>query len=89
MRPSPTTTAISALGAGSTCLLTATHLPLLAGLATGLLAALFAGVVLPAVWSTRPTRRAAAQTGLAQILALARPTPTRSAPRPRDRHGST
>jgi hypothetical protein len=80
--PTPSATAkqiaATAVGTGSGLLLT-THLPLVAGLTIGLLAVLFAGVflgvVLPAVWSTRPTRRAAAQTVLTQILALLRPDP--------------
>ena len=76
MRPLPATakaiTTTAAVSGGG--LLIANHLPLLAGLTGGLLAALFVGVVLPAVWSTRSTRRAAALTVLIQILAtLIRP----------------
>ena len=71
MRPLPATAkAITTTAAVSgTGLLIANHLSLLLGLTAGLLAALFVGVVLPAVWSTHSTRRAAALTVLIQILA--------------------
>jgi hypothetical protein len=80
-RPTPTTITCAAVGTGSG-LLISSHLPLLAALATGLIAgitaAVFLGVILPAVWSTRSTRRAAAQGVLTQLLTLLhRPTPLR------------
>jgi len=53
--------------------LIANNLPLLAGLTCGLLTALFVGVVLPAVWSTHSTRRAAALTVLVTLIRPGRP----------------
>jgi hypothetical protein len=78
MRPLPVkakaiTTPAAVTGGG---LLIANHLPLLVGLTGGLLAALFVGVVLPAVWSTRSTRRAAALTVLATLIRPGRPEPS-------------
>jgi hypothetical protein len=74
------TTTVVVSGGG---LLIQNHLVLLAGLTGGLLAALFLGVVLPAVWSTRSTRRAAALTVLIQILAaLIRPERLKASTRP-------
>ena len=67
------TTPAAVTGGG---LLIANHLPLLAGLTCGLLTALFVGVVLPAVWSTRSTRRAAALTVLVTLIRPGRPEPS-------------
>jgi len=66
MRPTAATTKTAA-GSGITILLAA-HLPLLAALTTCLLLAMFLGVVLPAVWSTKPGRRGAALSVLREIL---------------------
>jgi hypothetical protein len=74
------TVAATAAGTGGGFLL-ATHLPLIAGLATAMSLAMFLGVVLPAVWSTIPTRRAAALTVLREILATLRgQTPSATTP---------
>lgn len=54
---------------GVTAAATATHQPILLLVAPGaLLLMLIAGVVLPAVWSTKPTRRQAAAAVLDQLL---------------------
>jgi hypothetical protein len=50
--PATATITKTAAGTGGGILLV-THLPLVAALATGLLFAIFLGVVLPAVWSTQ------------------------------------
>ena len=53
-------------------ILLSSRLPLL-GAALALIAAIFLGVVLPAVWSAKPDRRAAALATLKEILAIIRP----------------
>jgi len=55
--------------------LVANHLPLLTAI-LGLIAAIFLAVVLPAVWSAKPARRAAALATLKVLLAIVkRPAP--------------
>ena len=67
--------------------LLANHLPLLAAV-SGLIAAIFLGVVLPAVWSARPARRAAALATLKVLLAIVkRPAPDVESERGSDRAG--
>lgn len=66
-----TATAATTGAATAGGMLLAAHLPLL-GVISALIAAIFFGVILPAVWSTKPERRAAALATLKELLATAR-----------------
>lgn len=67
--------------------LLANHLPLLAAV-FGLIAAIFMGVALPAVWSAKPARRAAALATLKVLLAIVkRPAPDVESERRSNRTG--
>jgi hypothetical protein len=63
---------ISAVLTGGSVIVAASHAPMVLAVAVLIVLLVYCGVILPAVWSTKPTRRRDAHYVLQQLLRLIR-----------------